>query len=50
MSAQFPRVQGECPSCGSDALFLGEDGFVTCARLWCESPWAASESLGVVFA
>jgi hypothetical protein len=50
MSAQFPRVQGECPACGNEALFLGEGGFVTCARLSCESPWAASESLGVVFA
>ena len=25
-----PKVQGRCPACGSNSLFLGESGYVTC--------------------
>jgi hypothetical protein len=35
-------VQGRCPACGSEALMLGEGGFVTCSRLDCPRPEAAA--------
>ncbi|NEB70330.1 hypothetical protein G3I39_25215 [Streptomyces fulvissimus] len=38
-------VQGRCPACGSTSLFLGSGGYVTCARLECPEPDAASSLL-----
>ncbi|WP_327376224.1 DUF6085 family protein [Streptomyces sp. NBC_01216] len=38
-------VQGRCPACGKTSLFLGEGGYVTCARLDCLHPEAATELL-----
>ncbi|MFF5615405.1 DUF6085 family protein [Streptomyces albidoflavus] len=40
-----PTVQGFCPACGGVSLFLGEGGYVTCARLACPEPDAASTLL-----
>jgi predicted RNA-binding Zn-ribbon protein involved in translation (DUF1610 family) len=47
LDPQPPRtaVQGVCPACGSSALFLGEGGYVTCARDHCPEPDAASTLL-----
>ena len=42
---RFPRVEGACPSCGKRSLFLGEGGYVTCARLECPRPDAAADAL-----
>src|SRR5690606_20281477 len=39
-------VQGRCPACGGDSLFLGEGGHVTCSRLDCPNPCAADDMLG----
>lgn len=41
----FPLVRGVCPSCGVRALFLGADGYVTCAGPTCGHPSAASDLL-----
>ncbi|MFJ6440242.1 DUF6085 family protein [Streptomyces sp. NPDC091649] len=41
----FPTVQGNCPACGSSSLFLGSGGYVTCARLDCPEPDAATTLL-----
>ncbi|MET9923440.1 MULTISPECIES: DUF6085 family protein [Streptomyces] len=41
----FPTVQGHGPACGSTSLFLGSGGYVTCARLDCPDPDAASTVL-----
>ncbi|MFB6665997.1 hypothetical protein [Streptomyces parvus] len=38
----FPTVQGHCPACDSTSLFLGSGGYVTCARIDCPQPDAAS--------
>ncbi len=38
-------VQGRCPACGGEALFLGEGGYVTCARDTCPWPDATSALL-----
>ncbi|MFJ4837144.1 hypothetical protein [Streptomyces sp. NPDC088746] len=40
-----PRVQGRCPACGNGRLFLGSGGYVTCPRLNCPAPDAASTLL-----
>lgn len=40
-----PRVQGRCPSCAGSSLFLGDSGYVTCARLDCADPLAADSLL-----
>lgn len=47
---QHPRpfgqtVQGRCPTCRGESLFLGEGGYVTCARLDCTNPSAATDLL-----
>jgi hypothetical protein len=39
-------VQGRCPACGSTSLFLGDGGYVTCPRIDCPEPDAASTLLG----
>jgi hypothetical protein len=41
----FPRVQGHCPACSWDSLFLGTGGYVTCSRIECPDPTAASNLL-----
>ena len=43
--ARTDDVQGRCPACGAEALFLGEGGYVTCARDTCPQPDAASTLL-----
>lgn len=45
IAAPFPTVQGRCPACGWATLFLGSGGYVTCARLECPQPDAASTLL-----
>lgn len=42
----FPSVRGRCPACDGNSLFLGEGGYVTCRRLSCSEPDAASTLLG----
>lgn len=39
------RVQGFCPACGKESLFLGEGGYVTCSVLGCPVPDAATRVL-----
>lgn len=41
----LPTVQGFCPACGKPSLFLGSGGYVTCARIDCPEPDAASTLL-----
>lgn len=38
-----PKVAGYCPACGGNSLFLGSGGYVTCSRLDCPNPTAASD-------
>lgn len=40
-----PRVRGRCPCCGTDSLFLGSGGYVTCAVTGCRAPGAATDLL-----
>ncbi|MFH9610453.1 hypothetical protein [Streptomyces sp. NPDC017448] len=40
-----PTVQGRCPACGGGGLFLGAGGYVTCPRIGCPAPDAASTVL-----
>lgn len=42
---RHPRVRGRCPSCGSETLFLGSNGYVTCSVLGCKEPGAATDLL-----
>lgn len=44
-AAAHPLVQGRCPACGGSSLFLGSGGYLTCARLECPQPDAATEVL-----
>lgn len=44
--APFPEVQGRCPACHGESLFLGEGGYVTCSRIDCPDPDAPSRALG----
>lgn len=44
-SDRFPRVKGRCPACNGASLFLGEGGYVTCSRIDCTQPAAASDLL-----
>ena len=39
------RVQGRCPACGATSLFLGAGDYVTCSRLECREPDAATAAL-----
>ncbi|MEU6397848.1 DUF6085 family protein [Streptomyces cinnamoneus] len=45
MPDAFPDVQGRCPACHGESLFLGSGGYVTCARLECPDPEAATRLL-----
>lgn len=40
-----PNVQGYCPACRGQSLFLGSGGYVTCRRLDCPDPEAATKVL-----
>ena len=42
---QHPRVRGRCPSCGSESLFLGTNGYVTCSVIGCKDPGAPTDIL-----
>jgi len=42
---RFPRVRGRCPACRGESLFVGEGGYVTCSRIDCPEPDAASTLL-----
>lgn len=37
-----PRITTPCPSCGSESLFIGGGGHLTCAVLRCRQPGVAS--------
>ena len=41
----FPNIQGRCPACGWGSLFLGDGGYVTCSRIECPEPDAATTLL-----
>jgi len=41
----FADVQGRCPACHGKSLFLGDGGYVTCSRIDCPEPDAASTLL-----
>ncbi|MER6235922.1 DUF6085 family protein [Streptomyces clavifer] len=41
----YPTVQGRCPACGNTRLYLGDGGYVTCPRIDCPEPDAASTLL-----
>ncbi|MEU9323238.1 DUF6085 family protein [Streptomyces canus] len=41
--AAHPLVQGRCPACGWTTLFLGSGGYLTCSRIDCPQPDAATE-------
>jgi hypothetical protein len=45
LAAGLPLVQGNCPACSSASLFLGNGGYVTCSRIDCPEPDAASTAL-----
>ncbi|MET9445330.1 hypothetical protein [Streptomyces sp. NPDC006610] len=38
-------VQGRCPACGGNSLFLADGGHVTCSRLDCPNPSTADDLL-----
>ncbi|MER7815635.1 hypothetical protein [Streptomyces sp. NPDC096153] len=44
-AAPMVDVRGRCPACGWESLFLGDGGYVTCSRLECSTPDAASTLL-----
>ena len=41
----FPNIQGRCPACRGDSLFIGAGGYVTCSRLDCPNPCAVDQLL-----
>jgi hypothetical protein len=41
----FPSIQGRCPACRGDSLFIGSGGYVTCSRLDCPNPALANDLL-----
>ncbi|MFJ3089074.1 hypothetical protein [Streptomyces sp. NPDC086838] len=43
--APWPWVQGRCPACQATSLFVGSGGYITCARIDCPTPDAASSLL-----
>jgi hypothetical protein len=45
LAAGLPLVQGRCPACGTSGLFLGAGGYITCSRLECPDPGAATALL-----
>jgi hypothetical protein len=45
LAANLPLVKGRCPACNGASLFLGDGGYVTCSRIDCPEPDAASTAL-----
>lgn len=45
LAANLPLVKGHCPACNGASLFLGHGGYVTCSRIDCSEPDAASTAL-----
>jgi hypothetical protein len=45
MTDRMTDVQGHCPACGWASLFLADGGHITCSRLECPNPDAASQLL-----
>lgn len=45
MQIGYPPVQGRCPSCHAESLFLGSNGYVTCSVIGCKAPGAATDLL-----
>lgn len=43
--SDLERVVGRCPACGSNSLFVGSGGYLTCSVLGCCEPDAASTLL-----
>ena len=41
----FPSIQGRCPACKSETLFIGTGGWITCSLIGCPNPSAADELL-----
>jgi hypothetical protein len=41
----FPDIQGRCPACGGSSLFVGSGGYITCRRIECPEPDAATTLL-----
>jgi len=41
----MPGVRGKCPACGWHALFVGENGYLTCSISDCPDPGAAGKLL-----
>jgi len=44
-TTNHPEVQGRCPACRGNYLFLGSGGHVTCSLIGCPNPNAADELL-----
>lgn len=40
-----PRVQGHCPACGGESLFVASGGYITCSRSDCPDPTALADIL-----
>jgi len=45
LASGLPLVKGHCPACHSASLFLGDGGYITCSRLDCPEPDAATTLL-----
>jgi hypothetical protein len=45
LASGLPLVQGNCPACRGASLFLGDGGYVTCSRIDCPEPDAATTVL-----
>lgn len=41
----FPKVEGQCPGCSKESLFLAVGGYVTCSYIPCPNPSAPSDLL-----
>jgi hypothetical protein len=39
------KVQGRCPWCGGNSLFLGSGGYVTCSHSECDNPSGITDLL-----
>lgn len=40
--ADTRHVHGNCPACGRQSLFVAKDGYITCGRVDCPRPDAAT--------
>jgi hypothetical protein len=38
MTATVERIQNRCPACGSQSLFIGAGGWLTCGVIGCRNP------------